>query len=48
MKACMSVWFSRIDQSRTLANFNRIHLNLVLQDDQSEVLNLLPIELTLL
>ena len=29
-------------------NFNRVHLDLVLQDDQSEVLNLLPMELTLL
>jgi len=30
------------------SNFNRVHLDLVLQDDQSEVLNLLPMELTLL
>ena len=29
-------------------NFNRIYLDLILQDDQSEVLNLLPMELTLL
>ena len=30
------------------SNFNRVHLDLVLQDDQSEVLNLLLMELTLL
>jgi len=29
-------------------NFNRVHRNLVLQDDQPEVFNLLPVELTLL
>jgi len=29
-------------------NFNRVHLDLVLQNDQSEVLNLLLMELTLL
>jgi len=30
------------------SNFNRVHHNLVLQDDQSEVFNLLPMELALL
>jgi len=30
------------------SNLNRVHLDLVLRDDQSEVLNPLPIELTLL
>ena len=30
------------------SNLNRVHLDLVLRDDQSEVLNLFPIELTLL
>ena len=30
------------------SNFNRVHRNLVLRDDQSEVFNLLPVELTLL
>jgi len=29
-------------------DFNRVHHNLVLQDDQSEVFNLLPVELALL
>jgi len=29
-------------------NFNKVHCNLVLRDDQSEVFNLLPMELTLL
>ena len=29
-------------------NFNRVHYNLVLQDDQSEVFNLLLVELTFL
>ena len=29
-------------------NLNWVHLDLVLQDDQPEVLNLLPMELTLL
>ena len=28
-------------------NFHRVHLDCVLQDDQSEVLDLLPMELTL-
>ena len=29
-------------------NFNRVHRNLVLRDDQSKIFNLLPVELTLL
>ena len=29
------------------SNFHRVHFDLVLRDDQSEVLNLLPMELTL-
>jgi len=30
------------------SNFNRVYRNLVLRDDQPEVFNLLPMELTLL
>jgi len=29
-------------------NFNRVHCNLILRNDQSEVFNLLPVELALL
>ena len=39
------LWGGQVTDS---GNFNRVHLDLVLQDDQSEVLNLLPMELTLL
>ena len=50
-EAYESLYISPVLRDRPIAdsgNFNRVHLNLVLRDDQSEVLNLLLIELTLL
>ena len=50
-KACESLYISPVLWGEPIAdsgNFNRVHLDLVLQDDQSKVLNLLLMELTLL
>ena len=50
-KACESLYISLVLWSRPIAdsgNFNRIYLDLVLQDDQSKILNLLLMELILL
>jgi len=50
-EAYESLHISPVLRDRPIAdsgNFNRVHLDLVLRDDQSEVLNLLLIELTLL
>ena len=50
-KAYENLYVSPVLRGRPVidsGNFNRVHLNLVLWDDQSEVLNLLPIELILL
>ena len=50
-EAYKSLHISLVLQDRLLAdsgNFNRVHCNLVLQDDQSEVFNLLLVELTFL
>ena len=46
-----SLHISPVLRGRLIAdssNFNRVYLDFVLWDDQSEVLNLLPMELTLL
>ena len=50
-EAYESLHVSPVLQSRPIVdsgNFNWIHHNLVFQNDQSEVFNLLPMELTLL
>jgi len=50
-KAYESLYVSLVLQDGPVtdfSNFNRVHLDLVLRDDQSKVLNLLSIELTLL
>ena len=49
-KAYESLHVSLILWGRLIAdsgNFNRVHFDLVLRDDQSEILNLLLMELTL-
>jgi len=50
-KTYESLYVSPVLQSRPVTdsgNFNRVHRNFVLQDDQSEVFNLLLVELTFL
>ena len=50
-EAYESLHISLVLQDGLLAdsgNFNRVHRDLVLRDDQSEVFNLLPVELTFL
>jgi len=49
-EAYKSLYVSSVLQSRPVidsSDFNRVHRNLVLRDDQSEVFDLLPMELTL-
>jgi len=50
-KAYESLHISPVLQDRLLVDsgdFNKVHRDLVLQDDQSEVFNLLPVELIFL
>ena len=50
-KAYESLYISPVLQGGPVmnsGNFNRVHHNFVLQDDQSKVFNLLPVKLTFL